>query len=241
LKLAEALGRCAEQKALKPEGQDGSNPANGSKVSLEARHVDLHLKEVGPPEDVLADLDYKDLEAIAVTVGSLPSDAILMNSDAPDLELPPVLTRSRSGSTPFFIGITLSKVRGVSLHVQGNDPSWVRSSYTEIEAMIIKDLPWWRFIRSGKTWWVYVAIGVGAAAFALHPTEKDRVVWWLLHSVVLGLASATSLLVLARRLLPGFELVETGKDGRGAKALAVLGAVVTNGVVGVVVNLLTTK
>lgn len=242
LRLATALERCVavlrdRAAAGDPAFRDITDDDFG--VRLEARHKDLGMKERGTPAAVLASLDPAGLESMVLTAGVLPRQVVAMSSELVELDLPPTLVQSRSGDTAFFTGVSFSKTRGLGLHVRGSDPQWVRSTYSELESEIKKALPWWRFLRSGHLWWLYAAFGTLMSMYGLAPTMHGRPVGWVAASVCAGAVLGASVLAAARRLLPGFEILTHGSNGKAARVLAVVGALAANVALGVIVNLAT--
>ena len=205
-------------------------------VELEARHRDLLMKERGAPAAVLRTLDAVRLESMVLTVGVRPARVVAMPHELVELDLPPTLANSRSEDAAFFAAISLSKSRGIGLHVRGCDPRWVLSTYTELANEITKALPWWRFLRSGKLWWAYAPFCAAVASYGLAPSLRGHHGWWLLASVVTGSVLGGLVLATARRVLPGFEILSHGRNGKGARVLAVAGALASNVALGVLVN-----
>jgi hypothetical protein len=153
--------------------------------------------------------------------------------------LPSTPTKTRSGRTSFFAAITWSKSRGVGLHVRGDDPKWVRGTYNELASEIRKALPKWRFLRSGHLWWLYAAVGTGTAVYGLYPLLHAHRVWWGLASALAGAVLGGLVLAAARTLLPGFEIVPAGGSSKAGRVLGVVGALASNVLLGVLVNVMT--
>lgn len=243
LRLARRMGDCADYARRLASSADADNQAVASEqdyaVRLEARHRDLSMATVGPPAEVLKDLDATGLEALAVTLGRPPRTVAAMAHHFAELPGVDSVPADRAGEPPFFAAVTLSVRRGASVYVFGRDPAWVRHTRSELEDEISKALPPWRFLRSMHMWWPYAGLALLALALALKPTLGNPVWLWVLLSVVGAIALATGVLTGIRRLLPGFEIVTSGSRTKAWAVLAVIGGLLSQVGLGVLVNKIT--
>jgi hypothetical protein len=207
-------------------------------VQALALHKDLSTETVGPPAAVIADLDSVGLQSLAITAGTHPG-MMMLPSRMVDVEFY-ALHEVAKDRDVWFAGVTLSRRSGATLHVHGSDPAWVRSTFNEAKTELAKGVPWWRLLRSGNAWGFYALLSAGAVAIGIQPWLKDLRWWWAGTSVAAGLVLGTMVFVLARHLLPGFEVLTSGSRGRALSVLSVLGALLAQLVIGVVVNLVTT-
>jgi hypothetical protein len=137
------------------------------------------------------------------------------------------------------VSIAMSKDNGVLLQVSGNDPDWVRGAFTALRDEVQRGVPRWSFLRAGQMWFAYTIVGALAFLTGGWPSLSGSLI--VLGSVAIGggVLVGTLLMLLARGILPGFELLSPGKAGKGARVLGILGAAALNIVGGVVAFFLT--
>jgi hypothetical protein len=244
LRVAERLDSCfaAPRAAVAAQPQPEDPKAVAAQrldVQMLARHNDLKTETQGEPSAVLSSLDSVGLESIALTAGTHPG-MLMLPSRMVDVEFY-ALHEQYPGMPIWFAGVTLNKKFGASLHVNGTDPTWVRSTFNEMKNELEKGVPWWSRLRNGRMWVAYFFLSLVASGLATYPWLGDDLWVWGGVSAGAGLALGTLLYVLARRLLPGFELLAPGQTGRGLGLLTLCGAAVGQLVIGVIVNLLTQK
>jgi hypothetical protein len=235
LKVASCIDTCfalprTRSAAREDESGDGS-PLNGSDLAVElvARHEDLDTETVGPPSEVLRDIERVGLQVIQITAGTRRG----MNTIPPgilDLFAVSSIPRARDA---WFVGVTLSKRTGVTLHVHGSDPAWVRSTFNELRSEIQKGVPWWSWIRHSATWPAFFCFGVLATGIGVAPWLEHRWWAWAVATVGGGVVLGSLGLFLARRALPGLEVLTPGQRGRGLAVLSVCGGLVGQVLVGV--------
>ena len=208
-------------------------------ILLEARHTDLSLKEEGDPEEVLDRLDTKGLRSMALTAGRPPRELLVLPSRMVEFgEVDPISPDEGDGDH-YFVGLSFARSGGVTLHVDASDPRWVRSTFVELADELRRGLPWWRFFRHPAMWLSYAGFALGVVGFALHPTLGGRLSLYASVVAVSGVILGSGIMTLARRLLPGFEVLPTGKSGRGGRVLGFLGALALNAGISYLINLAT--
>jgi hypothetical protein len=174
-------------------------------VRLEAREKEFSLTQMGSPEDVLAKVDPQTLDSVAVTVGWSTGEIELLPHHSIIFE------DSRAGppnreEDPVFAGVMLSRSHGATLRVNGSDPDWVRSTFADLRNEINKGAPWWRCLRSNWTWWPFTVLALLGAFYAFLSLARTAPLIFVCSSMVAGLALGTTTTLLAKTILPGFEI-----------------------------------
>ena len=136
---------------------------------------------------------------------------------------------------------------GVTLQVAG-EPGWLRMAGGALKSEVAKGVPAWAWLRASVGWWLYASIAIVALALAIWPhigpvnargeprTFAEKVLLLGLTAAFgAGLAGAL-MLGLARKVLPGFELLRPNERGRAKGVLTLIGAQVLAFLVGLLVN-----
>lgn len=236
-----------ELAALTPEtsagvGSSEDHVDEGAKspyaVRLEARHREFSLTQIGPPEEVLNQADPKTLTSLTLAIGHTRFDRYA-NLDAHRyLVVAPRIDGSEQ-PTAVFAGLTLSSSSGAYLQVNGEDPDWVRNAFTRLKGEIAVAVPRWSWLRAGWMWFLYAILSGLVTSYAAKPILGSVVGWYLLAigtgAVVLG----TTMTLLSQAVLPGFQLLRNGEQGKGTYAIRIVGIVLTEVLIGVGVNMIT--
>lgn len=165
-------------------------------TELESREKDMSLRRVGTPDEVLGQIDPRFQERIEITSG-------------------------REWSSSFKASITFDRQQGCSLGVTANSKDKVAAAHSALSQDIQRGVPWWAFLRE---WWfagLYTLTLLGSIAWVFSPVTKNngnfgtQFLRAALLAVLFAPAVGGAFHWLFRRLLPGFELLESGKPGRG--------------------------
>lgn len=145
------------------------------------------------------------------------------------------------------ITIRADRKDGIYARASSTDARWCIAAFAELSDEIKKQVPRWPFLRN--VFFLYLAYTVmfGVALWYL----ADTVAIWTMPgqkftrevssaiSTILGWvapALAFGAVYLTRRLIPAFEVVETGKASRGKRMMASIGSVLAAVVLAVVGN-----
>lgn len=156
----------------------------------------------GEPGGVFAEMDRRALSELVLVAG-------------PDF---------RNGS----IGVTFDRVKGVTVESKG-DRDWVDASHTALVEEAERGRPFWWWLRSLPA---LMALGLlfaglcGDLLYGVYAGEDParRLFGAVFVGSFVGLSLASALIAILKRVLPGFEVVEPGERGKGARALGVAGA-----------------
>ena len=175
---------------------------------------------VGPMSEVLHKCDPKLLESFTLTAG-----------------------RDRYGSSP-QLSLTMKRKKdidrswdqpGVALHIEARDYGWVKEADNRLSVAIKRNVPWWRFLR---TPWiapvVYALIAVGSGALIASPFGSGPAILGASIGLNFGLSVMP---LLARKLLPVFEVVSVGDRPIGARVIGVTGSLLGQVIIGVAIAL----
>lgn len=206
-------------------------------VQLEAREREFSLRQVGPPEDVLKEIDSQNLSSMTLFVGPIPS-AMLYPYRLSHLDLPIVVPRLPENEYA-YASITLSRSYGALLRVGSSDPSWVRTAFASLKSEIARGVPNWSWLRSNWMWWPYALLGSGPGFIALQPSLWGSLILYVGCALGVGAVVGTAVTLFSKWLLPGFELVPVGRTGRAGRVLGLAGGILLNFALGLLVNVLT--
>jgi hypothetical protein len=231
------------EQVSKQGGSNGTNAGTNQErnqayaVRLEAREEELSLRQIGSPQEVLAEVDVTSLDAVALTVGKtgklfLLPDRFIGFGDF-------FMTVDEEEPEGLFAGLSISRSTGATLQVRGNDPDRVRGMFAALRVEIAKGVPWWARLRSSWIWWLYTATGIAIAIFALQNLLASNLFALLGAGLAVGLASGTALTLFTKWILPGFEILSSGRSAKGGRILGIVGSVVLSIVIGVLVNIWT--
>jgi hypothetical protein len=208
-------------------------------VLLAARQKALSLRQLGTPQAVLTQVqnDLSSLVGVTLSVGparriSAVPDRFVDFSDffvSVDPDVP----------ENAFIGFSLDRSTGVTLQVGGSNPNWVRGAFEALKDEVGRGVPRWSALRSTWIWWLYTALGILVWIFALQYVLGKNFLIWFSAALALGVASGTALTLSSKSILPGFEILASGRSSKGGRVLGVVASVVTSIVIGIFVNLLT--
>lgn len=183
-------------------------------TAVERRHEVTHEGE--DAEEVVRSVDPRELERLVLSAPDFPG-------------------RARNGIT-----VEMSRQRGVSLQVQGEDPQWVKGALVNLQDELEKSVPRWTWMRGSVGPFVFVGGIAVAGLIAMAPLLSlgdFLLVGGLL--LVFVIIFSTAFEPVFRRILPGFEIVETGQKGSISRVLALVGGLAGSFVLGLIGNLLT--
>lgn len=126
----------------------------------------------------------------------------------------------------------------VVITVAGDDRQWVGGVLDTLDAALRKDRPWWSVLRLP---WPSLLLGLATTsgvtgAMLASNGSADLSVWEVVITLamvggLLGLLVGTILFYVPTiALLPGFEVVEIGKQSRAKSAGAILGGILSVGI-----------
>ncbi len=166
-------------------------------VEMTAIEPLFDTKHVGPPAKVLERVSGLSLSSVSI---SAPSDAYSM---------PRVVVR-------------FDRSAGCALLAEG-DPHWVRSAHSLLSDSLARGVPWWAVARSIPFALIVTTLIAVTFPLAYMRTEKLET----FEGFAIGCMSTVLAFLLndsMKRLFPGFELVPEGGRSRGARRIAVVGA-----------------
>lgn len=225
------LIRLLEGLTARPPSVAGPDDGGASTEGIEiipSREFEMSVVESGgitlkgDPTSVLAEMDRSAVTGIDLEV-TLVHDALEFDS----------------------VAIRFDRSKGVTLSTRG-EAALVEDVHQRAVEEINRGVPWWEPIRGGALFAVVVVlVGVRLAFWflsspeAVDPEASAWVRWALGIGASLLFAALPGIAAdgIAKRVLPGFEVVAPGEAGRGARALGLVGTVVL-AAVGILGNLL---
>ncbi|MCH8899474.1 MAG: class I tRNA ligase family protein [Acidobacteria bacterium] len=242
LELEEFEEDHAVQKAEKPESKTLERQAVRKREAILEKYEtqmtvsekEFSLFHAGRASDLVDELGLLDVGGLRLSVGETTQAYVYrdMDFDFDSRIFRPYPLKESN----FSALLTLHRRKGVSLEVYGSDTSVVRGSFANFEAAVRKGVPWYAFLRAPWMWFVYTAVALIAALIGAWPWLSDDTdvlpVVLIVGAIALGLGSL--LQVLARFVLPGLEITQTGQRARGLRGLAFIGTVVLNFAIGMV-------
>lgn len=193
-----------------------------SAVEVEATERELSMSYIGTLDDVLDDVDPAAVGSIRMSAGS--------------------------SIGPGRVAVHFGSRHGVNYAVRGSDRRWVLGPKGLLEQEIQKRTPRWGYARhevAAPVLATGIALVVLIVFLAQGKSGIDYFAEGLLAGAVLGtfsVLSAAGLLLLARRALPGFELLLPGQRSKGYQRVRWLGnAIMGSLILGVVGNLIAAR
>lgn len=139
------------------------------------------------------------------------------------------------------ISLRATRKHGLYARISSSDSKWCLATYAEVNEEIRRQVPPWRFIRTGWFWWLLGSLLWVAFTLTVDivPDEGIDTPTQILLVFLGGLAGSVLIgmgILLGGKLIPAFELTEPGRRSRGKAALAILGSVASALVLGVAGN-----
>jgi hypothetical protein len=234
-----------EQSSQPSSGTDQGSSGAGvgrsepHEVVLAARQKALSLRQIGPPQAVLAQVENDLPSLVGVTLSFGGARRI---SAVPDrfVDFSDFFVNVEPGEPErAFAGFSLDRSTGATLQIGGNNPTWVRGAFEALKDEVNKGVPRWSRLRSTWMWWPYTILGILVWIFALRNVLDENPLSWFGLAVALGIASGTGLTLISKSILPGFEILSSGRSAKGGRVLGVFFSVATNIAIGALVNILT--
>jgi len=205
-------------------------------TQMTVRETEFSLVQAGKASDLLDEIPVLDVEGLRLSIGEATQSFVYRDLDFDFSHIRPYpLTESS-----FAASLTLHRRKGVSLEVYGSDTTVVRGSFANLEAAVERGVPWYAVLRAPWMWFIYTLVATMAALIGAWPSlsaSPDRLPGGLAVAGI-GLGVGSLLQVLARVVLPGLEITQTGQAAKGLRGLAFIGTVALNLAIGVAVNLL---
>jgi hypothetical protein len=207
--------------------RDRERLVNEWSVEMEIGERDLSLTHAGPPDQIVNELDPAFVERLSIR--------------AP-----------RSASLAVQATVHLTREKGCSVELRGDDPSWLRLARDTLSAELERGVPRWAWLRT-----LPAAALIGAVLYlAVLIAFWDRFVFenertgeplsvgsrlllifaiGLIFSLIVGSIAERGM----RTFLLGFEIVPPGATSKSRKVLGVIGSLASALVLGIIVNLIT--
>jgi hypothetical protein len=196
-------------------------------VEMELSERDLSLTHIGPPDQIVNELDPAFVERLSMR--------------AP-----------RSSSLPIQATIHLTREKGCSVELRGDDPSWLRTARDTLSAELERGVPRWAWLRTlpgaaliaGVLYLALVIASWDSFVLRSQATGKPFSFGWrpvltfalgIIFSGLIGAVMEPGM----RSLLLGFEIVPPGATPKSRKVLGIIGSLASALVLGIIVNLIT--
>lgn len=136
----------------------------------------------------------------------------------------------------YSIKLSGSKQTGLQMVVGSSDERWARAAISELEALIQRQVPWWRlFLRTGVIWAVVCFVSVAGLWISVDHISSDNtsllILWLLVPSAAIFFGTP-----LVERYAERVQIVQPGRKARGAGIAATVGGVLLTVPVGVFIN-----
>ncbi len=125
------------------------------------------------------------------------------------------------------VRISLELNKGVRLETNG-DHDLVIGVFGPLETELQRGVPWWSWLRGSAGWVLYSLLAfAGFIGLTRDAVFGDTTTASAIGRVVIGAAVAwvvsIPVAVFVQRVLPGFEITAPGSQGKGARAIGVVG------------------
>jgi hypothetical protein len=183
------------------------------RLQASANYPQLYKTEQGTPEQVLKQLNTKEVRLLQISTKTDWAGRATMR------------VTFRQYESSWF-----DDRWGVELYLQSRDHGWVLEAQQALSHAIAQGVPWWAFLRGRFAAILYGMVTAVAAILAFHSLG-----WFtsILIGEAIGMPAGFGSQWLIRKRFPAFEILQPGSTASGARVVKIIGSLASQLAIGI--------